>query len=135
MPSYTLRDHANNVTRPQMAMPRIALHLLTDFRPWAAPPGAHIGFLPFVASMLSQSPSKWETHRDVEHYEKQWRPVISWLIGSAFSREAIDLLGWSAAIPVSVLASSQAGSGPWPAYLAAALSTTPVVVERKRKGL
>ncbi|MFP2913143.1 hypothetical protein ACLESD_50700 [Pyxidicoccus sp. 3LFB2] len=134
MPSYTLHDHANKVTRPQMAMPRVALHLLTDFRPWSAPPGAHLGFVPFVASMFSQSPSKWETHRDVEHYEKQWRPVISWLIGSAFSREAIDLLGWSAAIPVSVLASSQASRGPWPAYLAAAL-TTPVVVQRKRKGL
>jgi hypothetical protein len=134
MTSYKLHDHANKVTRQQMTMQRVALHLLTDFRPWAAPPGAHIGFLPFVASMLSQSPSKWETHRNVEHYEKQWRPVISWLIGSAFSREAIDFLGWSAAIPVSVLASSQAGRGPWPKYLAAAL-TTPVVVQRKRKGL
>lgn len=136
MPSYTLRDHANNVTLPQMPVQRVALHLLTDFRPWAAPPGAHLGFIPFVSSMISMSQrSRWETHRDLEYYEKQWRPVVSWLIGSAFSREAIDLMGWSAAIPVSVLASSHAKRGPWPKYLAIALRLASVRVKRKRKGL
>lgn len=135
MPSYMLRNHMNKASLPQIAMQRIALHLITDFRPWAAPPGAHVGFLPFLASMISSSRSRWETHPDVEHYEKQWRPVISWLIGSAFCREAIDTLGWSAAIPVSVLEPSHKRGGPWPAYLATALKIARVEVHRKCTGL
>jgi hypothetical protein len=106
MADYELVDPQGNATTYNASFLRIATHLLADWRPWR-PAYFATGLLGFLHGNAVHQSGRWVASQEGAHFEREWKKLASWAFGTAFCRDALDRMGYGAAVPVSVLTGSK----------------------------
>lgn len=106
MSEYIHVDASGTTHTRRVSIAALAAHLLRDFKPWL-PLQARTWLVDMMDAFLDLHPpnggSAYITRDDLSSLESQWKPVVSWLLGTVFCRESACVLGYPFVVPVSVL--------------------------------
>jgi hypothetical protein len=86
----------------------LATNIITDWMP-GAPNSLSRGFVDLldnvVASHFIDGNHYWTLQPTAAHFEKQWKQVISWILGVAFCKKVVDIEGYTWIAPLSAFSS------------------------------